>query len=344
MKILIIGGTRFLGRYLVSEALAKGHEITLFNRGNHQHGFENVEQLIGDRSEQLDILKNRKWDAVIDTCGYVPRDVYLSTKTLADQTEHYTYISSISVYKDWILEGIDENYAVHTLSKKKLEQITRGGSRFIPEYYGALKYMSEKEAENNLVSKLLTIRPGLIVGKYDYSDRFTYWVDRIGKGGKVLTPGDPNQKIQLIDAKDLASWNLDMIEKKETGTFNATGINRNLTMLELLETCREVTNSDAEFVWGSESFLLEHNVKPWSDMPLWIPSEHPLEGEEKPWKGSNAFNIDKAIEKGLTFRPLEETIEDLHKWNQLRDKQINKAGITLEKEKQLLRELAKYSV
>ncbi|NDI35318.1 SDR family oxidoreductase [Chengkuizengella sediminis] len=344
MKILIIGGTRFIGRYLVSEALTRGHEITLFNRGNHHHEFaDDVEHLIGDREHQLDVLKNRKWDAVIDTCGYVPRDVYHSTQTLADQTDHYTFISSISVYKDWMPEGIDEKYAVQILSKEKVEEITRGTSGFIPEYYGALKYMCEKEAENTLGNKLLTIRPGLIVGKYDYSERLPYWVNRVDNGGKVLAPGDPHQRIQFIDAKDLASWNLDMIEHKETGTFNATGINRNLTMLELLETCKEITKSNAEFYWGSEQFLLENDVKPWSDMPLWIPSNHPLQGEEKPWKGANSFNIDKALSKGLTFRSLKETIGDIHTWNQLREVEISKAGITLEREQQLLKELAKYS-
>ncbi|MFS1514597.1 NAD-dependent epimerase/dehydratase family protein [Chengkuizengella sp. SCS-71B] len=182
MKILIIGGTRFIGKHLVSEALARGHEVTLFNRGNQQHTFDEVEHLIGDRSHQLDVLKNRKWDAVIDTCGYVPRDVHYSTQVLADQTDYYTFISSISVYKDWIPEGIDENYAVQILSKEKAEGITRGISGFVPEYYGALKYMCEKEAENTLGNKLLTIRPGLIVGKYDYTERLPYWVNRVRQG------------------------------------------------------------------------------------------------------------------------------------------------------------------
>ncbi|NBI30003.1 SDR family oxidoreductase [Chengkuizengella marina] len=343
MKILIIGGTRFIGRYLVSEALARGHEITLFNRGNHQHSFDDVEHLIGDRGHQLDVLKNRKWDAVIDTCGYVPRDVHYSTQVLADQTDHYTFISSISVYKDWMTEGIDENYAVQILSKEKAEEITHGTSGFVPEYYGALKYLCEKEAENTLENKLLTIRPGLIVGKYDYTERLPYWVNRVSKGGKVLAPGDPHQTIQFIDAIDLAAWNLDMIEQKEIGTFNVTGKSGNLTMLELLETCKEITNSNVEFVWGSEQFLLDRKIKPWSHMPLWIPRDHPLEGEEKPWKGANSFNIDRALVKGLTFRPLKDTIQDIHTWNQSRDVEISKAGITLEKEQQLLKELSKYS-
>ncbi|MFS1514527.1 hypothetical protein VQL36_19165 [Chengkuizengella sp. SCS-71B] len=166
-------------------------------------------------------------------------------------------------------------------------------------------------------------------------------MNRVRQGGEILAPGDPYQTIQFIDAKDLAAWNLDMIEKKETGTFNVTGINRNLTMLELLETCKEVINSNAEFVWGNEKFLLDRNIKPWSDMPLWIPRNHPLEGEEKPWKGANSFNIDKALNKGLTFRPLKETIRDIHTWNQSRAVEISKAGITLEREQELLREIAK---
>ncbi|MFX3623739.1 MAG: SDR family oxidoreductase [Ectobacillus sp.] len=337
MKILVLGGTRFLGRHIVQEALRRGHAVTIFNRGNSHEIFPEVELLLGDRDGTLDALKGRKWDAVFDTCGFVPRTIAKAAAVLGDNIEHYTYISSISVYQDWVPLGITESYMLQTLPPEEVEEITKDSSGPIYEYYGALKALCEFEAKKHMPGKVLTIRAGQIVGPFDYTDRFPYWVGRIAKGGRILCPGNPNLPIQLIDAKDLARWVITMAEARKTGTYNATGPDYPLTMQQLFEACKEVTNSDAEFVWVQEEFLLNNNVVPWVQMPLWLPENHPMPGETKPWKGSFQINIEKAVRQGLTFRPLEEIIYDVWEWEQGRpDNEERKAGLPLKREEELL--------
>lgn len=341
MKLLILGGSRFLGRAVVEEALKRKYEVTILNRGNNNDIFKdkNVEVLISDRDRDLDILKGRVWDAAVDTCGFVPRTVEKSTSMLVNHVRHYTFISSLSVYKDWIPMGITEDYEVQTLPEEKAAEINRSAAgTSYNEYYGPLKRLCEIEAEKHLPGQVLSVRAGLIVGSNDYSDRLPYWIKRIAKGGRVLVPGNPKRRVQFIDVKDLAIWIVNMIERNITGIYNVTGPDYPLTMEQLLESCKGITNSDAEFVWVSEKFLLENSVAPWTEMPLWIPEEFALPEEKEPWRGGSSFNIDKVLSTGLTFRSLEETILDIWKWEQMRSEtEERKAGLAFEKEQQLLK-------
>ncbi|MED3550984.1 SDR family oxidoreductase [Cytobacillus praedii] len=336
MKVLILGGTRFLGRALVEEALARGHEVTLFNRGTNKEIFPEAEQLIGDRNIDIALLENRKWDVLIDTCGFAPHQIKKVADVLGDNIEHYTFISSISVYKDWIPHNIAEDYPLLSmLPDDKLADV-EAGTLSPYEYYGELKALCEAEAEKHWPDSVLHVRAGLLVGSFDYSDRLPYWVQRVAKGGNILVPGLSSRPVQLIDIKDIASWVLTMAEKRKAGTFNVTGPKNILTIEELLNTCKAVTNSNAKFVWAEEAFLLKHKVQPWTEMPLWIPECSPLEGQAKPWKGTFSINIDKAVHAGLAFRPLVDTIYDIYQWEKVRDSSERKAGISLTKEKELL--------
>jgi 2'-hydroxyisoflavone reductase len=337
MKVLILGGTRFLGKALAEEGLKRGHDLTLFNRGNNKEAFSEVEQLIGDRDGDVSQLKNRKWDAVIDTCGFAPHQINKIAAVLGDSIEHYSYISSISVYKDWIPLNIAEGYHLQSMPQDKLKDILKDveEGRISPyEYYGVLKVLCEAEAEKYWPGRVLHIRAGLLVGPFDYTDRLPYWVQRIAEGGNIVVPGRANRPIQLIDVKDIATWVFDMAEKREAGTFNITGPDYELTMEELLRKCKAVTNSNAKFVWADEQFVLDHQIQPWTEMPLWIPEHFPLEGETKPWKMS--ISVKKALDAGLSFTPLEETIHDVYQWEKARQDSVRKAGISREKEQELL--------
>ncbi|MGM0878160.1 MAG: SDR family oxidoreductase [Bacillota bacterium] len=335
MKVLILGGTRFLGRALVEEALKRGHEITLFNRGTNKETFPEVEQLIGNRDSDILLLENRKWDVVMDTCGFAPHQIKKIAAVLGDNIEHYTYISSISVYKDWIPLNITEDYHLQSMPSDKLKDVEEG--TISPyEYYGALKVLCEAEAEKHWPGRVLHVRAGLLVGPFDYTDRLPYWVQRVAQGGKVLVPGRSDRPVQLINVKDIATWVFNMAENRKGGTFNVTGPNYELTIEELLNTCKAVTNSNIEFVWAEEQFILEHKVQPWTEMPLWIPEHFPLEEETEPWKGTFFINIEKAVNTGLSFRPLEDTIYDVYQWEKARQDTERKAGISREREQELL--------
>lgn len=323
MKLLILGGTVFLGRALTESALARGHTVTLFNRGQHNADlFPELDKLRGDRNGDLDALKGRQWDAVIDTCGYVPREVRASAELLADAVGHYTFISTISVYSDFSQPGMDESGPLGTLEDETTEEVTG-------ETYGPLKALCERAAEAALPGRTLNIRPGLIVGPHDPSDRFTYWPRRIAQGGDVLAPAPPDQLVQIVDARDLAEWNIRLVEAGQTGIFNATGPDVPLTMQALLETCQAVTSSDARLVWMDEAFLLEQGAVPWMEIPLWVPAS---EGA-----GFSEVNCQKAIASGLTFRPLAETIRDTLAWDATRPQEVKlRAGLAPEKEANLL--------
>ena len=214
VKLLVLGGTRFVGRHLVEAALARGHEVTLFNRGNHPEVFPEVEGLIGDRDGDLGALENRTWDAALDTSGYVPRLVRDSAERLRDAVGHYTFISTVSVYPDTLPPHADEDARVRGLEDPLTEEVTNGT-------YGGLKVLCEEAVREIYGARSLVIRPGLVVGPYDPTDRFTYWPVRVAEGGEVLAPGVPEAPVQFIDARDLAAWTLGMIEGRETGTYNA---------------------------------------------------------------------------------------------------------------------------
>ena len=323
MKLLILGGTIFVGKALVEEATRRGHEVTLFHRGKHNPGlFPAVETILGDRTTDLSLLARRSWDAVIDTCGYLPAVVQQSAEFLKHSAGHYTFISSISVYSDLSKPGVDENSQLGELADPTVTEVTG-------ETYGPLKVLCEAEAEKAMPGRTLNLRPGLIVGPNDPTDRFTYWVKRVGEGGEVLSPDRPELPVQFIDARDLAAWNLDLIEAGKTGIYNATGPERLLSMGEVLDACKQITGSDASFVWASEEFLLKNEVAPWSELPLWVPTS---EGA-----GFSAIDCSKGIRDGLTFRPLSETIRDTFEWLASRPKDYAmKAGLSREKEQTVL--------
>lgn len=303
MRLLILGGTIFLGRHLTEAALARGHHVSLFNRGKHHSDlFPNVEKLRGDRDGDLRALQGQSWDTVIDTSGYIPRVVRASAELLADQVEHYTFISSVSVYADFKEPGINEESAAGVLEDQSVEQIT-------VETYGPLKALCEQTVEAALPGRALHIRPGLIVGPHDPTDRFTYWPRRIARRGDVLAPGNPEAPVQFIDVRDLASWILQMVEAKQTGVYNATGPATPMSMRGLLEGCQEALNSDAQLVWLDEQFLLEAEVQPWIELPLWIP-----EGNGSS-RGFQMIDCSKALTAGLSFRPLAATIRDTQAWD-----------------------------
>ncbi|MBA3531663.1 MAG: NAD-dependent epimerase/dehydratase family protein [Ardenticatenales bacterium] len=322
MKLLILGGTIFVGLHLVEAALARGHEITLFNRGKHNAElFPEVEKLRGDRGGDLASLEGRRWDAVIDTTAYIPRAARATAALLADAVDHYTLISSISVYADRAEVGATENSALETMEDETVEEVTG-------ETYGPLKVLCERAVEETMPGRTLVVRPGLIVGPHDPTDRFTYWPYRVAEDNEVLAPGNPEQPVQVIDVRDLAEWNIRLVEAQQTGIYHATGPERLLPMRELLETCRRVSSSVSEFTWVSEEFLLANNIAPFSDLPLWVPEAMKLFG---------TVDCSKAIAAGLTYRPLEETIRDTLAWANTRPESHEwKACLTRERERELL--------
>lgn len=325
MKLLVLGGTVFLGRHLVEAALARGHTITLFNRGQHPEVFPDVEQLHGNRDGDLAALQGRRWDAAIDTSGFVPRLVQDSAEILADAVGHYTFISSISVYADFSTPDMDESAQVGKLTDETIEEVNG-------DTYGPLKALCEQAAERSMPGQVLVIRPGLIVGPHDPTDRFTYWPHRVAQGGEVLAPGRPERSIQLIDVRDLVEWTLRMVEAGQTGIYHATGPDHPLSMQHLLETCKASNGSDARFTWVEESCLLEAGAGPWMELPLWIPESDASSA------GFMRANCGKAIAAGLTFRALAETVRDTLAWDANRPAERDwKAGLKPEREQHFLK-------
>ncbi|RKG66023.1 epimerase [Corallococcus sp. CA054B] len=330
LNILILGGTRFLGPALVQVAQARGHTLTLFNRGKSNPGlFPDVEKLQGDRDpnkgEGLKALAGRKWDAVIDTSGYVPRIVKASAELLAPNVGQYVFISSISVYKEMTKQNLTESDAVGTIPDETTEEVGETS-------YGPLKALCEKAAETALPGRTLNIRPGLIVGPDDGSDRFTYWPLRVAKGGEVLAPGDGEDPVQVIDARDLAAFIIRNVERRTTGIFNVTGPVQPMKMKGMLETLREATGSDARFTWVDTAFLDQQKVTAFGDMPAWVPRTGP-EG------GIGAVSIVKATQAGLATRPLADTVRDTLTWFHAlpADRQEKlRAGLSAEREKEVL--------
>ncbi len=324
MKILILGGTKFLGRHLVDAALAAGHEVTLFNRGKTNPTlFPNVETIIGDRELDTGKLAGRQWDAVIDVAGYLPRIVRLSAEALKNSVKKYVFISTISVYAEFSKVGINEEDPVGKLQDETIEEITG-------ETYGPLKALCEKTVQEIYGERAVIVRPGLIVGPYDPTDRFTYWPMRVKRGGDMITPDSPNVPVQIMDARDLSEFTIRLIENNASGVYNATGPDTELTIGEMLDACRRVAGSVCNFQWASAEFLKEHEVAPWSDMPVWIPDT-----EED--AGFSRVDISRAIDAGLTFRPLEDTVRDTIAWAEMRpDDHEWRAGLNPTKENILL--------
>lgn len=339
MKLLIIGGSRFLGRHLVTASLAHDHEVTLFNRGqSSSEDPAGVETIRGDRNTDLAKLGGRRWDAAIDTCGLFPRPVAAAAQTLSSSINSYVFISSQSVYANVSTEGVDEDAPLKALTSEQLQRANelessgQTSAAALGDLYGGLKALCERAAEEVMPGRVLNLRPGLIVGPYDYTDRFTYWVARVARGGEVLVPGRPDYAVQFIDARDLAEWIVTMIEKKLSGIYNANGLPGKLTMQDLLEASKVASGSNAQFTWVDEKFLLDEKVAAWSEMPLWLPEE-----AAPHLKGFMFVNTDKAVAAGLTYRPISETIRDTLIW--YRAEHANdqlKAGIDPGRERELL--------
>jgi 2'-hydroxyisoflavone reductase len=303
-RILILGGTGFLGPATVEAALARGHQLTLFNRGRTRPGlFPDVEKLTGDRDprkgEGLKALAGRQWDAVIDNSGHYPRMVGASAKLLAGAVKQYVFISSISAYAEESEEGADETARVATMADPAIEQM---GPNF--ENFGALKALSERAAEEGMPGCVTVVRPGYIVGPDDPSGRFTYWPVRVDRGGEILAPGEPGDPVQFIDVRDLGGWLVKVVEDGTTGVFNATGPEKRLGMGELLAACQRATTTKGALTWVSTEFLEKQQKL---ELPIWAA----YQGKTK---GSHTRKIARALDAGLRFRPHEATVKDTLAW------------------------------
>ena len=337
LSILILGGTGFTGPDQVEYAIKRGHKVTLINRNKTRPDFfkGRVEQLIGDLNDDMSALKGLKFDVVIDNPTTLPAWVRNVAQYMKGNTQHYIFISTVSAYSNDKNTWADESDA--------LAELPAGLDPYaVPvaearRNYGPLKAFSEKEVEKHYPGMNTIIRPGLIVGPLDMSDRFTYWPYRIDKGGEVLAPGDGKDPVQIIDARDIAEWTIRMAENKMFGTFNATGPVKPYTMSEMLDGIKNAVNSRATFTWVPADFLAEQKVRPWSNMPVWMPDR----------SDNGAFSrrkIDKALAAGLTFRPLAVTAKDTLEWNKKRPEaelqalaEGRRAGISAAREAEVLK-------
>ena len=328
MRLLILGGTIFLGRHAAQIAAERGHQVTLLFRGLHNPDlFPDLDKRFADRTDPAALdaaLGNSTWDAVLDMCGYAPRVVGLSASRLKGRAGSYAFVSSISVYAEPIAPGADETAPLAAPLADPADETITG------ETYGPLKAACENAARDAFGGPTLLIRPGLIVGPHDPSDRFTYWPDRVARGGDILAPGDGRTPVQIIDVRDLAGWLLDLLEAGKTdGIYNTVGPDYRLTMQALLETCQTVAGSPSRLVWADEAFLDAHDVAAWSDMPVWVPlSASP---------GFGSVSAARAIADGLRFRPLDATVRDTLAWSRTRPAGHPwRAGLTGEREAAVL--------
>lgn len=318
MRLLVLGGTAFLGRHAVEAALRRGDEVTIFTRGQtNPELFPEAEHLVGDRDGGLDVLSGRTWDGVMDTSGYVPRVLHQSAELLRGAVGRYVFVSSISVYADFS-RPVDEESAVAVLDDPFSEDVEAD--------YGALKAACERVVADVFGARGAIVRAGLLVGPYDPTDRFTYWPRRLAEGGDVLAPGDPAAPVQLVDARDLGSWLVELAEHGPGGAFNATGPAAPLTLGELLERAIAAVGTDARLVWTEEQRILAAEVQPWMELPLWVPGEN--------WAGFMRAGIDRALAAGLRFRPVEETVRDTLAWSRAAGEQ--RPTLSREKERAIL--------
>ncbi len=320
MRILILGGTRFLGRGLVDAALERNHSVTLFHRGKtNPDVYPELEHLHGDRDTDLDALRGKTWDVVIDTSGYIPRHVRQSAALLADVVQRYIFISTISVYSDLSHPGTHEASPLRTLSDPSVETVTG-------ETYGGLKVLCEQAAEDAMPGRTLNVRSGLIVGPNDPTDRFTYWVVKAARQQHMIAPESPQYAMQFIDVRDIAEWCVLMAELKQTGTYNVTG--RQTPLSEVIGTAAAISGNNPVVHWLDAPYLLAQGIQPWSDLPLWMPSTDPE------MAGTHQIRIDPALAHGLTFRPLHVTVTDTLAW---RDDSPLSTGLAPEREAEILK-------
>lgn len=329
MKLLVIGGSVFVGWHLVSEARARGHQVTMFNRGRSDpDAFAGVEQVRGDRAtDDIQALAGRRWDAVIDTCGYDPVVVGASARLLADAVDRYVFLSSLAVYRDRSTAGQDESSPLVDLDDTP-QRGAAADHRLFPEAPGPgpSKLQCEQAVEAALPGRALHFRLGLMSGLRDASDRFPYWPWRIARGGDILAPGRPSAPIQVMHGQDFARFAMDLLEKGETGVYNAAGPERALGAI--LDACREVTGGSATFHWVDDELLVANGMKMYVDLPLWV---------TRRFAGVNQYSIDKALAAGLHHRPLEELIRDTVAWLDTRPADYQwKAGLAPEREAELI--------
>ena len=326
-RILILGGTRFIGPHQVRYALDRGHEVSIFTRGRteppffHDY-FERVEHLIGDRESDLGALEGREWDAVIDNSASIPRWVSMTTELLQGNVQRYLFVSSISAYADFAAAGIDETYPVGQLSAPDVESMGE---------YGPMKARCEAINTEVFGENAINVRPGLIIGPGDNTDRWTYWPVRVARGGEVLAPNSPADPVQNIDARDLSEWIVRLVETPgHGGTYNATGEIQQFGVM--LEDIRAALGSDATFTWVSAEFMAEHGVRPWAHMTNWVLPE----GETV---GMSQVSVAAAVQAGLTFRPIGDTARDtVEWWNSLPEERRAQpgAGLPAEMEAEVL--------
>lgn len=333
LRVLILGGTGFIGPHFVRVLGEGGHTVTLFNRGKRDpEAKQGVEQLIGDRNGDLKSLEGRDWDVVIDNSGYTPKQVKASAELLKPRAKQYIFISSVSAYADYKSHDINEDY--------KLAELPAGVDPgvFKIDYYGALKVLAEREAQAAFGKNTTIIRPSYIAGPGDFTDRFTYWPFRVAQGGEMLVPGTANDPFQFIDARDLADFVRVCVEKHVPGVYNLCNPIRSVTMGSLLETSKKVTSADPKFTWATKKFLEDNAIigeKAEADyLPIWTPAD----GDDA---GIALCNPGRAVKKGLRFRPLEATVRETLEWQKSRppEKQKLRAGLTPEKEAELLAKL-----
>jgi 2'-hydroxyisoflavone reductase len=335
LRILILGGTGFIGPHQVRYALSRGHSVTLFNRGRQKEEWPgDVEELLGDRNTgDLKSLRGRTWDVCIDNPTTLPFWVRDAGTTLRDHVKQYVFISTVSVYADNAKPDAYESAPLAVYNGNDAFAETMETLRAnVEELYGPLKAASESEAERQFRGITTVIRPGLIVGPGDETDRFTYWPVRLARGGDILAPGDGSDAVQIIDARDLAEWTIRMVESRTFGVFNATGPAQPLTMGEMLATITDSLHMKPHITWVPATFLDEQHIQPWSDLPVWVPG-----------RGSDAGfarrSIHNARRAGLTFRPLATTTVETLAWfhQQPEDRQAKlKAGLTPERERDAL--------
>ncbi len=305
-RLLILGGTGFIGPPMVRYALERGHEVTIFTRGKSKTTIAGVEHLIGDRTGDLEALKGRKWDVVLDNNARDYRWVKLTTDLLKGQVGHYLFVSSISAYANDLFgyDRVDNKWTEGPFNtQSKLAKIPDDFVEGQELPYAETKVMSEKLAEAAFPGRTTIVRPGFIVGPGDPTDRFTYWPVRIEKGGEVLAPGDGTDPVQFIDVRDLVEWIIRLVENEDYGIYNGVGLASLPSMAEMLYGIRAATTHPVKFTWVPIPFLREHNVQPYSDMPIWLPDD-PL----------SAVDNSPAIASGLSFRPLAETVSDTLAW------------------------------
>ena len=319
MRILVLGGTQFLGRALVEAALARGDEVTLFNRGRTRPElFPEVERRVGDRDGGLDALREGEWDVVVDTSGYVPRVVRASAELLAGRVGRYVFVSSISAYADLSRPGVAEDAPVAELAEETED--------YRSEAYGPLKALCEDAVRELYGERATVVRPGLIVGPWDPTGRFTYWPVRVAEGGEVLAPEPREAPVQVIDVRDLAEW---ILRLDRPGTFNATGPQPPLTVERVLEECRAVSGGDARFVWAPAEWLVEREVGEWMELPLWL--------SDPAYAGMMHVDVSRALAAGLELRPLAETIADTLAWVRRGEAPTDPpAGMKRDRERELL--------